>query len=297
MVTTGVIGLGAIGSRLARNLLDSEFETVVFDIREEAVAELVERGAVEATDAGAVARQSDVVLLSLPAPDHVIAVFEEIETHLQPGDTLVDATTSTPETTNEIAARLAERDVHVLGAPISGTKSAVESGDVTVMVGGDSSVLDESRPVLESFAASIRHVGPEPGHGHAMKLINNFVAFSTFVATSEAVVLGQQAGMDLETMIDTLNESSGRSFASEFIFPEQIMNDRFDMEFPLALASKDIKLYNHFGNATGTPIFVASLVQQLIDAARVGRGGETDYTRTYDFIAEQMTGDPDPATK
>jgi len=273
-----------MGSRMCHNLLDDGHELVVFDIREEAVDPLVEAGADSADTMEELASQADVVMLSLPGPDQVIQVVDELSDGLDDGDVLVDLTTSTPSTTNAVGEELTAHSVDVLGAPVSGGRSGAENGTLSVMVGGDTDVFEGCKPIFESIGSDIFYIGEQPGHGHAMKLVNNYLSFVAMICTSEAVSIGEQVGLEVETMIDVFNQSSAQNTATSFKFPEYIMTEDYDMEYNMALVEKDMQLLMDVTRETGTPFMAGGTIRQLIASIRAELGQEADYTEIYKYF-------------
>lgn len=291
MVSLGFIGLGQMGGPMATHLVAAGYDVTVYDLRSDAVDEVVDAGASGATDPRAVGRNADVVFLSLPGPPDVEAVVGELEGVLQPGDVIVDTTTSTPGTTDRIAADLTDQGVDILGAPVSGGRAGSEAGTLSVMVGGDPSVFEACVPLLEAFADDIFHVGDSPGHGHAVKLLNNYLSTTALVASSEAVLLGQRVGLDLETMCDVFSVSSGRNSAVEDKLPEQVATGQYDVGFRLELVEKDIRLLCEFGEDNQTPMLVANVVRNLVGYVLTQHGGSADMTRVYDGLKSMMRRD------
>jgi 3-hydroxyisobutyrate dehydrogenase-like beta-hydroxyacid dehydrogenase len=291
MPRIGFIGLGDMGGPIARHLLDAGYDLTVYDLDPDRIAEVADHGATAATDSAAVAAATAVVFLSLPTPDAVEHVVAELEGELAAGDVLVDTTTSRPSTTDAIAARLAERDVVVLGAPISGGKAGAQAGTLSIMVGGDRAVFEELRPLFEPFAPDTFYVGDSPGDGHAAKLINNFLSYTALLASSEALILAERSGLDRATMLDVLNASSGHNSATEYKLPEHVLTGKYDMGFPLELVEKDIRLFTEFGEDTETPLLIGSLIRQLVGYARTEQGDDGDMVRVYDFLENVMDRD------
>lgn len=211
MTRIGFVGLGDMGGPMATHLVDAGHEVQAFDVEATALSTAVDAGALEAGSAPAAVEGADLVVLSLPGPDDVATVVDRIEPALESGAVLVDTTTSRPATTNAIAERLAAASVDVLGAPVSGGPSGATAGTLTLIVGGDGGVLEACRPVLNAFAAEVFHVGDDPGDGHAAKLLNNYLTYTALVATSEAVVLGENAGLDGRQLVDVFSASTGRN--------------------------------------------------------------------------------------
>jgi len=288
----GFIGVGTMGGRMAANLLDADFDLTVFDPNEQAMAPLVDDGAAAAADAEAAAERADVVMLSLPGPDQVVSAVDDLEGGLEAGDVLVDLTTSTPSTTNAIADQLAPRGVEVLGAPVSGGRSGAEDATLAVMVGGDRDVFERCKPVFDVVGSNVFYIDERPGHGHAMKLVNNYLSFVAMICTSEAAQLGQQVGLDVETMIDVFNASSGRNTATVLKFPEYIIPETYDMEYSMALVEKDMQLLMEMARNTQTPFMAGGTIRELIGYIRAELGPEADYTEMYKYF-DQVMNDAD----
>lgn len=288
MVAVGVIGLGQMGGPITEHLL-TDHDVTVFDLDRSAVDRLAADGATPVETAADAVDGADVVFLSLPTPDIVEAIAEETASAFDSGSVLVDLSTSTPSTTGRVAELLADHDVDVLGAPVSGGPSGAEAGTLSVMVGGDEAVYEATLPIFESFASDVFHVGDEPGHGHAVKLLNNYLSFAGFLATSEAVALGRSAGLDGETLVDVFSAGSGRNSATEQKFPEYVLSETYDMGFSLKLMEKDIRLFQEFAEANDASALLGGVVRNLVGYARTQQGGDADMTRAYEFVERQMT--------
>jgi 3-hydroxyisobutyrate dehydrogenase len=238
-VTVGVVGLGNMGGRIARRLVDGGEDVVGFDLD---AARAAAAGARAAATPDQVAREADVVLLSLPDSSAIEAVVRQIEPHLRAGQVLVDLSTAAPASTVALHARLGERDVAYVDAGISGGAAAAEAGTLTIMAGGEAEALDAVRPVLGHFAAHVHHMG-ESGSGHTAKLINNFLNAISLAATAEAMVAGRKAGLDLRQLLEVINASSGVNFATLNRFPRIVEGDYLEGGLTSDLMAKDVMLY------------------------------------------------------
>jgi 3-hydroxyisobutyrate dehydrogenase len=288
VTSLGYIGLGQMGGSMATHLARDGNDVAVFDRRREAIDAVEAAGAKGMETASEVAETADVIFLSLPGPDAVEAVVSELETAIGPGSVVVDTTTSTPDTTRSIADRLANSGVTVLGAPVSGGTSGAEEGTLTVMVGGDNTTFESCREYFDAFATNVFHVGEDPGHGHAVKLLNNYLSDTAMVATSEAIILGQQVGLDIETMCEIFNVSTGRNSATEDKFPDHIPNDR-DVGFALGLMEKDLRLLLRFAEDNRVPLLLAGVVRSQVGCTRNRYGDDGDMTDVYDYLRETLT--------
>ncbi|MHB9287977.1 NAD(P)-dependent oxidoreductase [Halobacteriales archaeon Cl-PHB] len=298
MSELGFVGLGTMGGPMATHLVDAGHAVTGFDLDEAAVERFADAGGTPAGAVEDVAAGAEVVFFSLPTPEAVTATVEDIEADLETGTILVDLTTSTPATTTEVAGQLADRDVDVLGAPVSGGKGGAEAGELAVMVGGDPAVYQAVRPLLDAFSTNVFHVGDQPGQGHAVKLLNNYLSFMALYATSEAVVLGEQVGLDPDTMCEVFSAGSGRNSATEDKIPNHVLTDGYDKGFALGLMEKDISLLHSFSEEANTPLAFAGLLRQFVGFTRNRYGADGDMTRAFDLLEGLMTGRPiDSATE
>ena len=291
MVAIGFIGLGNMGGPMAQHLVEDGHEVTVFDIDPDARDHLAKGGAKVGADAASVTRQSEIVFLSLPAPEavrHVVEGADGIVEGASEGLVLIDTTTSTAETTNEIASILESHGVTVLGAPVSGGASGSQQGTLTTMVGGDRATFEACKPILEAYATDIYYVGNTPGDGHVVKLLNNYLSFLGLLGASEAVALGERAGLNAETMINIFNESTGRNAATEDKFLDHIIPGEYDLGFTLALMHKDLRLFSQLADDNDAPVLLGDTVRNLIGYARQEFGDDADISLIYEFMVQRI---------
>jgi 3-hydroxyisobutyrate dehydrogenase-like beta-hydroxyacid dehydrogenase len=242
MSDIGFIGLGNMGGRMTRRLVDAGIEVLGFDAKTDNIAP---SGARPAESAAALAAVSDIVFLSLPESRIVEAVVHGeggIKDALREGSIVVDLSTSAPASTRALHAELGSRGVAYLDAGISGGAAAAEAGNLTLMVGGEADALEKVQPYLAPFASNVFHVG-ESGAGHVTKLLNNFLNAIALSATAEVMVAGKKAGLDLEVLLEVLNKSSGVNFATLNRFPKIIHGDYLKGGLTNTLMLKDVVLY------------------------------------------------------
>ncbi|WP_436348570.1 NAD(P)-dependent oxidoreductase [Natronorubrum sp. FCH18a] len=288
MTSLGFIGLGSMGGPMARNLLAAGHDVTVYDIDDTAVEAVADEGATAATSSADAVTGAEVVFLSLPTPGIVESTVDEIEAVLEEGSILVDLTTSTPATTNEIANRLTERGVDVLGAPVSGGVSGAEDGTLSIIAGGDEAVFEACKPLFEAIGTDFFHVGDAPGHGHAVKLLNNYLSNIALLATSEAVILGDAAGLDRQQLVDIFSVSTGRNSSTEDKIPNQVLTGEYDVGFKLGLMNKDMRLLSEFADDQDAPLLVGRVARDLVGYARTTKGDDADMTRIYEFLEDVM---------
>jgi len=248
----GFVGLGNMGGRMGRRIVDAGVPLAGFDLRAQ---NIVDAGATALSSPAAVMGESDVVLLSLPDSTVVEdVVFGEggLLAAAGEGAIVVDLSTSAPESTRRIERELAAKGVSFLDAGISGGAAAAESGTLTLMVGGDEASLERVRGTLDLFSSNIFYCGPS-GSGHLVKILNNFLNAVSLSATAEMMVVAKKAGLDLAMVLDVVNASSGVNFATLNRFPKIIHGDYLKGGLTNSLMLKDVTLYLEVIGQLGVP--------------------------------------------
>jgi 3-hydroxyisobutyrate dehydrogenase len=240
--TSGMIGLGNMGGRIARRVRDGGVRIVGYDVDD---AQAAASGVEPVDSVAALFAAAEVVFFSLP-DSRVIerVVFGESGAlaSCRAGQTVVDLSTAAPDSSTRIHGALAERGVEFVDAGISGGAVAAEQGALTIMAGGSQEALDTVRPILETFASRVYHMGA-PGSGHVAKLLNNFLNGVSLAATAEVMVAARKAGLDLARLLDVLNHSSGVNFATLNRFPRIVDGDYLEGGLTGNLMAKDVQLY------------------------------------------------------
>lgn len=261
--TVTVIGLGNMGRGMALTLHRAGFEVRGTDIDPSTRARLADEGittlAPEALEA------SDAYLLSLPTSAHVREVLENspgLLSRATVGSLIIDASTSDPVESRQLAAKVKEAGLAWLDAPVSGGPSGAHSGQLGMLVGGDATTLEHAYPLLEAITKSITHVG-DAGSGQVVKLANNYLCAAHLLTTAEAVAMARRAGVDPQACLEGLNSGSGRSAVSEVNFPRWILSESFDSGFTIGLMRKDLRLALQTARSLGLD---DGLLQQVVDA-------------------------------
>lgn len=248
----GFIGLGNMGGRITRRLVDGGQPVLGYDV---VAGNVTAAGADPTDDVRRLVAGADIVLLSLPDSKVVESIMygdAGVIEHSRSGQIVVDLSTSAPESTRRVHADLATKGVQYLDAGISGGASAAEKGTLTLMVGGDAAALDAVRDVLAHFSTNVFHCG-DTGSGHVTKLLNNFLNAVALSATAEVMVAGRKAGLNLKTLLDVLNLSSGVNFATQNRFPMMINGDYLKGGLTNTLMLKDVTLYTELLGQLGVP--------------------------------------------
>jgi len=276
----GFVGIGIMGQRMCRNLLQAGFPVVAFDLNPAAMQMAAGLGAGVAPDLPALARQVDVVLLSLPGPAQVLAVAEGPQgllAHMKPGSYLCDASTVDPGTSRRVHKAAQAAGVRAMDCPVSGGPPGAEAGTLTIMVGGEATDLDAVRPVLQAIGKKIVHCGP-PGAGQGAKLVNQALVAIHTVAAFEALLVGRKLDLDLDTMVSILRSSSGGDWMLENHLRIKALAGDFEPGFALDLLFKDLNLFLQTATDAQAPALIAASTLQLYNAARAAGAGLKDQT-------------------
>ncbi|HTZ86760.1 MAG TPA: NAD(P)-dependent oxidoreductase [Solirubrobacteraceae bacterium] len=284
----GLLGLGAMGSRIAARLLAGGWALSVHDPNERAVAAALALGAERCDSATQVAERAEVVLLSLPTPE----VVREVAGQLSRGGATricVDLSTTGPAVSREVAESLAATGIALLDAPVSGGIAGAEAGTLTVMAAGRDETLAAVRPLLDELARNVFHVGAEPGLGQLAKVINNLLSATALVASGEAVALGVKEGLDARVLLDVLNASSGRNSATAVKLPDAVLTRSFDVGFALSLMNKDVQICLREARAAGLDLPIGEAVADAFAEADARSAQGADCTEIVALI-EQRSG-------
>ncbi len=292
MPRVAFLGLGAIGAPMARHLARPEFDLALWNrTGAKAAAMAGELGARHAATPADAARQRDVVITCLPVSRNVEALLDGADgllATMESGSVLVDCTSGDGATSRRIAARLAERGIGFLDAPVSGGVVGAEQGALTVMVGGDAATLERVQPVLACFGKRIVHCG-DVGAGDALKAVNNALLAMHIWGTAEGLVALEKAGVKAEVALEVINSSSGRSNSSMNLFPERVLTRAFPRTFRLALLDKDVGIAADLAREQQVPSPLLQLTAELFRMAHNELGEEADHVEAAKVV-ERLGG-------
>jgi 4-hydroxybutyrate dehydrogenase/sulfolactaldehyde 3-reductase len=286
----GFIGLGAMGSGMVKSLRRAGFAVTVYDMRAEARAAAVKLGAVEARSAREAATGADIVLSSLPVPADVEAVVlgpDGILPAMRSGSVYIDLSSIDPQTTRKVGAALAERGVRMIDSPVGPGPDAAERGELTLMLGGERSVIEECQDVLRAIGSRQFYCGPL-GCGVTTKVVNNLVSCSINALNGEALVLGQKAGLDLDVLIEVMSTTAADNRHLHVTGHDRILAGNFEPNFRLALAHKDLGLAIRYALQLGVPLPIANaahLVHSLGMGAGLGEEGQAACVKVIEQVA------------
>ncbi len=286
----GFVGLGIMGNPMSKNLLKAGFELVVFNRTRTKMDEIVKAGAKSASSPKEVSQNSEVVITMLtdsPDVEEMVLRKDGIIEGVKKGSVVIDMSTISPKVTQHIAAKLKEKGVHMLDAPVSGGLWGAINGTLTIMVGGEKEVFERCLPVFQGMGKTITYTGTH-GMGQTTKLINQILVANTMNGVAEALVFAAKAGADLETSIAAVAGGAAGSWQLSNLGTRAIKGD-FAPGFMVKLQQKDLRLVLEAARDMKLPLPSTSLVHQMYASLEAeGSGGEG--TQALVKVYEKLAG-------
>lgn len=280
----GFIGLGNMGKPVADQIARAGFEMHVFDIA--GTAERAPAGAHVAASVTEVAERSTAIIVSLPTLESLASVVAEIAgAQCAAGLVVVNTCTSGSAAARSAHAALAAADIGYVDAPVSGGAFGAEQGTLTIMFSGAPALLERLRAVMAPWSANIFNIGPEPGQGQRMKLVNNCLVISAFVNSSMALAYGAKGGIDIETMLDVVNVSTGMNFVTKEYFPRAVLDGSYDSGGANHIIVKDLGLFIEEARGEGLRHEVADVMIEVIEELEALEPG-CDQMRLYPLMLD-----------
>ncbi|MBM3932926.1 MAG: NAD(P)-dependent oxidoreductase [SAR202 cluster bacterium] len=290
MTRVGFIGLGLMGNPMSKNLVKGGHEVYVWNRTPSRADEAVAAGAKRASSPKDAASRADVIVTMVADSKDVEAVIlgpGGIVEGARPDSVVIDMSTISPTVTKEIAARLKEKGIQMLDAPVSGGVIGATNGTLSIMIGGDKAVIERCRPILEAMGKRITHCGPN-GMGQVIKLANQIVGNGTLAAVCEGMVYAAKAGADPDALLSALGGGAANSWMLENLAP-RMYNGNFAPGFMIDMAQKDMRLVLESAEDLNVPIFLSAVITQLFRTAQqMGMGREG--TQALIKVMENMAG-------
>ncbi len=288
----GFIGLGLMGHGMAKNLVSKGFPLTVRVHRNRKPAEdILAAGAKEAKTSADLARAADVVILCVtgsPQIEEIIYGENGIMGVARAGLVVIDTSTAEPASTAKIRDDLAKKGTMYVDAPLARTPKEAEEGRLNTMVGADDATFAQIKPILSAYCENVIHVGP-PGHGHMMKLINNFIAQSIATATAEACATCAKSGVSIRKLHEIISAGAVNSGIFQLIVGKMLEGDMAGLKFTLVNAMKDMRYYMHFAESLPVSAIVGGAVHQtLVNANLMGFGDK--YVPSLVEAQEKLAG-------
>jgi 3-hydroxyisobutyrate dehydrogenase-like beta-hydroxyacid dehydrogenase len=289
LMRVGMVGLGLMGNAIAQNILRHGYPlTVLAHRNREKLTALVSKGAAEAPSAAELARNVDVVLISVTGTPQVRDVlFREsgLVAGAHAGLIVIDSTTADPEFALEASAALAGKGARFLDAPVNRTPKEAAEGRLNVLVGGDADAIDVVRPLFSTYAETVHHLG-DVGSGYRAKLIHNFIAQANAAVLAEAFGTAAKARMNLSEFAQVCRLSGAHSKTFDRIIPFLLEGDDSGQQFALRNAAKDMRSYAQLAAAQSSTAIVAEAVRQIYLLATNLGHGEKYVPHLFDVLGE-----------
>jgi 3-hydroxyisobutyrate dehydrogenase len=274
------VGLGAMGSPMAKRLVGAGFKLKVFDVLDERTHPLIELGAVSAASLGEAAEDTEALVLMVANAEQAEGVLfgEGGAAEALPEDAaVVIMSTIGPEAIRELADALAEHDLRTLDAPVSGGVARAERGDLLIMAGGPKTLFEELHPVLGAMGSSVVHCGPLVGDGQAVKLVNQLLCGVHIAAAAEALAYAEALGLDPRFVFETIRHGAANSFMLEDRGERMLEEDFVPPKSALDIFVKDMGLVRKAAEERGfeTPLSSAAF-RAYLAGHDAGLGAEDD---------------------
>src|SRR5690625_134725 len=284
MKRVGVIGCGLMGQGMIQNLLQQKYDVTIYDVNDQATIHLVEKGATRAKDVATLAKDVDVLLLSLPTPTIIQEVLlKEAYPVMKVGSFVLDMSTNDVEVTRDLAKKAQNYGITFFDCPLSGGPAGANAGKLTIMVGGEKTQFPAIFPILEAIGEQIEYIG-DNGAGQIVKLCNNMLVGGIISLASEVLKTGERVGVSKEKITELMQKGSAQTRVMD-VFGPSILSEDFDtVTFSLANMMKDLQLYENMTVDANMSTNISGSVKQLYQAASDEGKGAKDATAVYELV-------------
>ncbi|MEO9526948.1 NAD(P)-dependent oxidoreductase [Roseibium sp.] len=265
-----LIGLGGMGRGLAKNMLLAGLDLTVADLDAGAVALAVSQGAKAGASPVDMARNADVLAVCITTAEAVQALAlgpNGLLAAMKPGSIFLDHTTVSVEHVDVMRQACEDHGIDYVEAPMTRTPIHADRGEVNILFGGSEALLERLRPIFDTYAENIFHVGPA-GHAIRLKLIHNYIAFANVASFCEGFALAAKEGLDMTKVIGIISAAGGKSGMMD-LYGEMTLRRDFTPHMSLANAQKDVRYYAEWLESAGMPGFMAQSIHQTYALASI----------------------------
>lgn len=292
--TIGFIGLGTMGGPMAAHLAGAGHRVQGLDLDPAKVAALKAAGGHASPSIAAACDGADVIITMLPRDEHVRSALlgngsdGGVIAHARPGTLVLEMSTILPRSSLDIAERLQAAGLRMMDAPVGRTPADARAGKLLVMAGGAPADFEQAKPLFETFADKVLHMGPL-GSGIRMKVINNYMSMVSMVLTSETLTMAKKAGIATPAAVEVLQNTVAGRGQINTNFPKKVLAGDITPDFPLSLGYKDLSLGLALGHELGTPLFLGASALELFGMAPAFGRADQDCTAML-LILEELAG-------
>ena len=298
MADVAFIGLGIMGGPMAMNLIRGGHSVAVYDISKEAMAAFIELDCRCAESPMEAAEGVGFVITMLPDSEHVRDVllgrFGACGS-LPANALIIDMSTIDASTSSNLAEMVLELGFRMIDAPVGRSPHNAQDGTLLIMAGGEKSDIDEARPLFECMADTIHHIGPQ-GSGIKLKLCNNYLHMVGMVATAEALVLADKAGIDRATAVEVLSSTSAGRGVLIANYPRKVLANDVTPDFPLRMGHKDISHALNLGSEVNSPLALGAVAREYYALAGSWGREEQDCTAMLLLLEDIARAGQPPST-
>ena len=287
--SVGLIGVGLLGSALANRLIDSGIRVHGFDTNEKQLESLKQSGGIPFDSPMEVVQNCNVLILSLPSSDVVLSLIQQLRNDFEPSQIVIDTTTGDPQQMVAISQSLAELGVSYLEATVAGSSSQVTTGEVALLLGGDTEVVERVKPLLTAITSKHFHLGPA-GTASRFKLVHNLVLGLHRAVLAEGLVFAESLGFDQEVALDILNQTPAHSGVMETKGRRMVKRD-YGLQARLSQHLKDVRLILAEAERAGTKTPLSQIHKTLLEQAEALGFGDADNSAVMEAFRHPQTED------
>ena len=281
----GFIGLGNVGSKIANNILKGGYRLFVYDLNKNLANNLINKGAIWCDSNKDLISKSSVFITCLPSPESVKKVITDSLNIINNNHLWIEMSTTDEYEMQYLADLVLNKNAEVLEAPITGGQHRAESGNISVLVGGERRSFERSFPILKLIGYKILHCG-NIGNASMLKVTTNYLASVNLIALGEALMVCKKYGLDLKTAYEGIKISSGNSFVHE-TEGQVILNGSYDVGFTMDLACKDVGLFNKLTKKYKIPAGISNLIQLIFAEGRKKLGDRSFSTSIVKLLEDK----------
>ena len=287
--SVGLIGVGLLGSALANRLIDSGIQIHGFDSNDKQLESLKQNGGLACNSPTEVVQNCNVLILSLPSSDVVLSLVEQLRNDFEPSQIVIDTTTGDPQKMVAISQSLAELGVSYLEATVAGSSAQVTTGEVALLLGGDTEVVERVKPLLTAITSKHFHLG-SAGTASRFKLVHNLVLGLHRAVLAEGLVFAESLGFDQEVALEILNQTPAHSGVMETKGRRMVKRD-YGLQARLSQHLKDVRLILAEAERAGTKTPLSQIHKTLLEQAEALGFGDADNSAVMEAFRHPQTED------
>ena len=281
----GFIGLGNVGKKIANNLIKNGYNLYINDLNQKSSTKLLQNGAIWCQSIDTLINNVSVFITCLPSPKSVKKVLSDSLHLIKKGHLWIEMSTTDEEDMKSLAKLIINKNAEVIEAPLSGGQHRAESGNISVLVGGNRDSFNRSFPILSCIGHNILHCG-EIGKASTLKVVTNYLASINLLAIGEALMVCKKYGIDLKTAYEGIKISSGNSFVHE-TESQVILNGSYDVGFTMDLVCKDVGLFEKLTKKFQIPAKISNLMFSIFQNGRKMYGDRALSTSIVKILEEE----------